>query len=72
MTHHLIMKNAIISYDIIVIVFFYLSLFFSFAEHDNALDFLFPDHPPEVIDSVWEGTLSGNVGSFLPVALCKK
>ena len=49
----------------------YLPHFFSFAEHDDALDFFFPDHPPEVIDSVWEGALSGDVCAFLPVTLCE-
>ena len=42
---------------------------FFFAEYDNALDVFFPDHPPEVIGSVSEGTLSGNVCSLLPVTL---
>ena len=47
----------------------YLLLLFNLAQHDNTLHLLFPHHPPEVIDSVWEGTLSCYVGSLLPVTL---
>ena len=47
----------------------YITIFFIPAEHDNALHLLFPHHPPEVINSVWEGSLSGYVGSFLSVTL---
>ena len=47
----------------------YLLLLFSLAQHDNTLHLLFPHHPPEVIDSVWEGPLSRYVGSLLPVTL---
>ena len=47
----------------------YLMLLFSLAQHDNTLHLLFPHHPPEVTDSVWEGPLSRYVGSLLPVTL---
>ena len=47
----------------------YLLLLLRLAQHDNTLHLLFPHHPPEVVDSVWEGPLSRYVGSLLPVTL---
>ena len=58
--------EARLCYDVMVT---YLMLLFSLAQHDNTLHLLFPHHPPEIINSVWEGPLSRYVGSLLPITL---
>ena len=46
-----------------------LLLFHGLAQCDDTFHFMFPDHPPEVVDGVWEWPLSGNVRSFLSIPL---
>ena len=50
----------------------HLLLLLSLAQHHYTFDLLFPHHPPEVIDSVWEGPLTRYVGSLLPVTLYRE
>ena len=44
-------------------------ILFSLAQHNNTFQLILPDHLPEIIDSVWEWPLSGNVRSFLSIPL---
>ena len=46
-----------------------LLFFFCLAQHDDTLDLVLPHHPPEIINSVWEGTLSGNIRTLTSVTL---
>ena len=46
-----------------------LLFFFCLAQHNNTLDLVLPHHPPEIINSVWEGTLSGNIRTLASVTL---
>ena len=46
-----------------------LLFFLSLAQHDDALDLVLPHHPPEINNSVWEGTLSGNIRTLASVTL---
>ena len=47
----------------------YSSFLVDVGEHDDAAGVLLPHHSPEVVDSVWEGTLCCYVQSLLLVAL---
>ena len=42
------------------------------CEHDDGVRVLFPNHPPEVIKSGWQGTLRGDVGPTHTIALEKR
>ena len=46
--------------------------FEAFGEHNNVWESPFPDHPPEVTDSVWHWTLGCNVASLTLIALQEK
>ncbi len=47
----------------------YLIVFLDFTKHDNTSTLLFPDHLPEIIDSMGEWSLSSNVCSFMTITL---
>ena len=46
-----------------------LLFFLSLAQHDNTLGLVLPHYPPEIINSVWEETLSGNIRTLASVTL---
>lgn len=63
---------VILRYASNVAVRTYSSSLFFFGKHDNGGTLVLPNQPPEVILSVWQRALSGNVCLALVVALCKK
>lgn len=40
-----------------------------FGHHDDDGAPLLPDHPPEFSKCLWKGSLGGNVGVLLPIAI---
>ena len=49
----------------------YLASHHSSSEHDNGVEFVLPNHPPEVSDGVGHGALGCDVGILMGVALSK-
>lgn len=43
--------------------------FLQLGHHDYDGTSLLPDHPPEFTKCLWQGSLGGNVGILLPVAV---